>query len=149
LSFKDSLLSLITNRNFLLIFTSFSIIAGLTNTVTSLLAQIVISYGVSVDQAGYLGAAFIVAGLVGGFSCGFLIDKTRRHILIIKIFVPILGCMYLGLLFVGRSSMSYMSSFFYVFNYHISQRKWVFRYDSHLHYSWIFYFCSIACFFGT
>ncbi|KAI8879536.1 MFS general substrate transporter [Backusella circina FSU 941] len=104
LSFKDSLLSLVTNRNFLLIFTSFSIIAGLTNTVTSLLAQIVIPYGVSVDQAGYLGAAFIVAGLVGGFSCGYLIDKTRRHILIIKIFVPILGCMYLGLIFVVKEN---------------------------------------------
>jgi MFS family permease len=70
--------------------------------LTSLLTQIVSPYGVSVDEAGYLGAAFIVAGLVGAFATGIFIDKTGRHKLILKIFVPIVGCMFLALIFVGK-----------------------------------------------
>jgi predicted MFS family arabinose efflux permease len=66
------------------------------------LTQIVTPYGVSVDDAGYLGAAFIVAGLVGAFATGIFIDKTRRHKLILKTFVPVVGFMFLALLFVGK-----------------------------------------------
>jgi predicted MFS family arabinose efflux permease len=81
---------------------AFGILCGLASALTSLLTQIVSPYGVSVDDAGFLGAAFIVAGLVGAILTGIFIDKTGRHKLVIKIYVPIIGALYLAFYFVGK-----------------------------------------------
>lgn len=63
--------------------------------------QILTPYGYTNDEAGYVTVAFIVAGIVGAVSSGLVIDKFRIHKLILKIYVPILGFMYLALLMVG------------------------------------------------
>ena len=72
------------------------------STFTSILTQIVAPYKISVDNAGYLGAAFIVAGLVGAALTGIFIDKTGRHKIVIKIYVPIIGALYLAFYFMGK-----------------------------------------------
>jgi uncharacterized membrane protein YeaQ/YmgE (transglycosylase-associated protein family) len=50
-----------------------------------------------------LGAAFIIAGLVGAVVTGVIIDKTGRHKLILKVYMPIIGALYVALYFVGKS----------------------------------------------
>lgn len=102
MSFGQSLRDLFTNWNFLIIMFSFGILCGLASSITSLLAQIVFPYGINNDDAGYLNAAFIVAGLVGAIITGIFIDKTGRHKLTIKIYVPIIGAFYVALYFVGK-----------------------------------------------
>lgn len=81
---------------------AFGILCGLASAFTSLLTQIVGPYNINVDDAGYLGAAFIVAGLVGAIITGIFIDKTGRHKIVIKIYVPIIGALYLAFYFVGK-----------------------------------------------
>lgn len=81
---------------------AFGILCGLASAFTSLLTQIVGPYNIGVDDAGYLGAAFIVAGLVGAIITGIFIDKTGRHKIVIKIYVPIIGALYLAFYFVGK-----------------------------------------------
>lgn len=81
---------------------SFGILCGLASAFTSLLTQIVGPYNIGVDDAGYLGAAFIVAGLVGAIVTGVFIDKTGRHKIVIKIYVPIIGALYLAFYFIGK-----------------------------------------------
>lgn len=83
---------------------AFGILCGLASALTSLLTQIVSPYNVNVDDAGFLGAAFIIAGLVGAILTGVFIDKTGRHKLVIKIYVPIIGALYLAFYFVGKLS---------------------------------------------
>jgi MFS family permease len=102
LSFGQSLVKLATNYNFIFIVVIFGVLCGLASAFTSVLTQVVGPYGISIDDAGYLGAAFIVAGLVGAIATGVFIDKTGRHKLILKIFVPIVGIFFLVLVFVGK-----------------------------------------------
>ncbi|KAL0088589.1 major facilitator superfamily domain-containing protein [Phycomyces blakesleeanus] len=102
LPFHTAVLQLLQNRDFIIIFITFGIACGLFSTVTSLMTQIVTPYGVSVDDAGFLGAAFIIAGIVGAVVVGLFVDKTMKHKLVLKTFVPVVGFMYLALLFVVK-----------------------------------------------
>ncbi|KAG0184172.1 hypothetical protein DFQ28_011658 [Apophysomyces sp. BC1034] len=101
-AFHVYIIQLLKNYNFILVVVAFSVLCGLVSTISSLLAQIVGPYGVSVDDAGYLGVAFIVAGVVGAVCTGIFIDKTKKHKLVLRTFVPITGFMFLALVFVGK-----------------------------------------------
>lgn len=81
---------------------SFGVLCGLASAFTSILTQIVAPYGINADDAGFLGAAFIIAGLVGAIITGIFIDKTGRHKLVMKVYVPIDGALYLAFYFVGK-----------------------------------------------
>lgn len=81
---------------------AFGILCALASAFTSVLTQILAPYNIGNDEAGYVGAAFIVAGLVGAIATGIFIDKTGRHKLVLKIFVPIIGALYLAFYFVGK-----------------------------------------------
>jgi FLVCR family MFS transporter 7 len=86
----------------LIVFIAFAIISGLASGMTSLLTQIVTPYGISNSNAGLLGAAFIVAGLVGCILTAIFLDKVGYTKAIVKIYVPIVGAAYLALYFVGK-----------------------------------------------
>ncbi|KAI7898699.1 major facilitator superfamily domain-containing protein [Cokeromyces recurvatus] len=103
LSFTQSLYKLFINWNFLFIMFSFGILCGLASAFTSLLTQIVNPYGINNEKAGYLGAAFIVSGLIGATITGLYIDRTGHHKIIVKIYVPILGVLYLAFYFAVKS----------------------------------------------
>ncbi|KAI9032874.1 major facilitator superfamily domain-containing protein [Phycomyces nitens] len=102
--FRTAVIQLLKNRDFVIIFITFGIACGLFSTVTSLMTQIVSPYGVSVDDAGFLGAAFIIAGIVGAVLVGLFVDRTMKHKLVLKAFVPMVGFMYLALLFVVKEN---------------------------------------------
>lgn len=103
MSFGESLRQLAKNWNYLIIMATFGILCGLASAFTSLLTQIVAPYGVTPDDAGFLGAAFVLAGLVGSIVTGIFIDKTGRHQLVMKIYVPLDAVLYLAFYFIGKS----------------------------------------------
>ncbi|KAI8093974.1 major facilitator superfamily domain-containing protein [Thamnidium elegans] len=107
ISFGQSLRELASNWNYLIIMVSFGVLCGLASAFTSILTQIVAPYGISADDAGFLGAAFIIAGLVGAIITGIFIDKTGRHKLVMKIYVPIDGALYLAFYFVVIKELGY------------------------------------------
>ncbi|KAI9276402.1 major facilitator superfamily domain-containing protein [Sporodiniella umbellata] len=101
LTFGQSVYQLATNYNFLIIFFAFGVMCGMASTFTSVLTQILAPYNISPDNAGYIGAAFIVAGIVGAALTGVFIDKTGRHMIVMKVFVPIIGALYLAFYFIA------------------------------------------------
>ncbi|KAI8327345.1 major facilitator superfamily domain-containing protein [Blakeslea trispora] len=103
MTFVQSLKELLANYNYLIILVAFGIICGLSSSFTSLLTQIVTPHGVSVDEAGYIGAGFIVAGIVGAILTGVFIDKTKKHKWVLKIYVPIVGALFLAFYFAVKS----------------------------------------------
>lgn len=54
------------------------------------------------DDAGYLAVALIVAGIVGAVATGIFIDKTKLHKVVLKLYVPVLACMQLAMLYEGN-----------------------------------------------
>jgi FLVCR family MFS transporter 7 len=81
---------------------AFGIICGLATSFTSVIPQIVEPYNIPNDQAGFLGAGFIVAGVVGAIATGIFLDKYGHNKLIVKLYVPIVGITYLAFYFVGN-----------------------------------------------
>ncbi|ORZ03421.1 major facilitator superfamily domain-containing protein [Syncephalastrum racemosum] len=100
--FLRSLYLLAVNYNFLLILITFGVLCGLFTTVSSVMAQITRPYNISDDEAGYISAGLVVAGIVGAVVMGIFLDKTKRYMLVLRTFVPILGFMYLAFLFVVK-----------------------------------------------
>ena len=101
--FWTSMRMLFTNHNFLIIWFSFGVLCGLFSTVSSLLAQILLPYGINEEDAGYAAVALIIAGIVGAVASGTFIDKTGKHTWVLKSFAPVVGFMFLALLFVGKN----------------------------------------------
>jgi len=88
-SFKQDMLTLLHNKDYILLVISFGIGVGFFNALLTLLNQIVQPFGYSNDDAGTFGAVFIVFGLVGAGSIGSLMEKTKAYRPILKIGVAI------------------------------------------------------------
>lgn len=86
-SFKQELTMLFTDRNFVILFTVFSLGLGLFNALLTLLFQFIQPYGYSNDDAGNFGAAFIVAGLIGSALAGWILNKYKRYNLTLKVYI--------------------------------------------------------------
>ncbi|KAL9647573.1 hypothetical protein ABK040_006929 [Willaertia magna] len=84
-SFWGDLKKILTNYQFLILFTSFSFGYGSINTVVTELNSIVIPHGYSADQASYLGMSLIVCGIFGSLVFGAASDITKRYKLILSI----------------------------------------------------------------
>jgi MFS family permease len=115
------------------------------STFTSLLTQIVRPYNISTDNAGYLGASFIIAGLVGAALTGIFIDKTGRHKIVIKTYVPIVGALYLAFYFVGKKrglSLSIFDIYLHIFN---SKNRQLWFTCSNLYSHGLLYFLFVTC----
>lgn len=77
--------------------------------MSTLLNQIVTPYGYSNDDAGFMGVAMIVGGLIGAIAMAIFVDKTKLHKLAIKTSLFLSGIMYLILFFVGTFLFPVMS----------------------------------------
>jgi MFS transporter, FLVCR family, MFS-domain-containing protein 7 len=97
---------MITNRNYLVLLFCFAVFVGIFNAMSTLLNQVVTPYGYSNDDAGFMGVAMIVGGLIGAIAMAIFVDKTKLHKPAIKISLFLSGIMYLVLLFVGRVNVS-------------------------------------------
>ncbi|KAF9101019.1 hypothetical protein BGX29_006073 [Mortierella sp. GBA35] len=100
--FRVSLKKVGTNKQFLLLMTTFGALVGVFNTVTSLIATFTKPYGYTNNEAGYFGAAMVVAGLVGAGIAGPLIDKTKQYKTLCKVGVPLATAFLVAFNFVVR-----------------------------------------------
>lgn len=100
--FWISIRKISTNRHFWVLFTSFSIYVAFFNAFSSLINQIVEPYGYTDDDAGLFGACLIIAGIIGAGICGAVVDKTKKHALLLKAFTPLVGLAYVAFIFAVR-----------------------------------------------
>lgn len=100
--FHISLKKVGTNKQFLLLLLVFGSLVGIFNSVTSLLATFTGPYGYSSNQAGYLGAGMVLAGLLGAAVSGPLVDKTKQYKSVCKTAVPVASACMVGFVFAVR-----------------------------------------------
>ncbi len=85
INIKKDLISLLTNRHYLILLFGFSLGLALFNAVTTLLYQLIEPSGYSSNDAGIFGAVIIIAGLVNALVAGIIMDRTHAYRLILKI----------------------------------------------------------------
>eukprot|EP01119_Soliformovum_irregulare_P011933 TRINITY_DN3057_c0_g2_i1.p1 TRINITY_DN3057_c0_g2~~TRINITY_DN3057_c0_g2_i1.p1 ORF type:complete len:486 (+),score=149.16 TRINITY_DN3057_c0_g2_i1:29-1486(+) len=76
---------LFTDINFILLFCEFGLGLGTFNAIATVINQLVQPYGYSNDDAGNLGALFIVFGLIGCGIASVIVDKFKNFKLILVI----------------------------------------------------------------
>lgn len=100
---RASIKQLIRNRSFWLVFAPFTVYVGFFNAFSSLINQIFEPYGFTETEAGIAGAILIVVGLVASAIVSPLIDRTKQHLLTIKLLVPPIAIGYLILIFIPET----------------------------------------------
>lgn len=78
-----------------LILAPFAIYVGFFNSVSSLLNQMMSPYGFSDDEAGIGGAILIVVGLLASAVSSPILDRSKKFLLAIRIFVPFIAISFL------------------------------------------------------
>lgn len=79
LALLDELRALTRDRDYCVLWVSFSLGTGMFNAVITLVNQLVQKRGYSNDDAGTCGVVLIVAGLMGAALVSVLLEKTRRY----------------------------------------------------------------------
>ena len=92
---RKTLMLLSKNPNFYLLLAPFAVYVGLFNSLSSLLAEILTPYGFSETQSGIAGALLILLGLVAAAISSPIIDRSKKHLALIKALVPIIAICYL------------------------------------------------------
>ncbi|KAF8935012.1 major facilitator superfamily domain-containing protein [Dissophora ornata] len=100
--FSVSLKKVGTNKQFLLLMTVFGTFVACFNAFSSLISQFTSPYGYSSNEAGYFGAAMVIAGLVGAGISGPITDKYKQYKSLCKALVPLATAMFVVFIFVVR-----------------------------------------------
>ncbi|KAG0030320.1 hypothetical protein BGZ81_002806 [Podila clonocystis] len=103
--FHVSIKKACANRQFLYLLAVFGSFVATFNAITSLIAQLSSPYNYTAEQAGYIGAAMIVAGLVGAGVSGPLVDRNKQFKALCKTLVPIAVVLLIAYNFVLRKDM--------------------------------------------
>ncbi|CAH0724492.1 unnamed protein product, partial [Brenthis ino] len=78
-NFFQSIKKLLTNRNYILLLISYGLNVGVFYAISTLLNELVLTYYPGANEdAGRIGLAIVVAGMVGSVVCGLILDKTHR-----------------------------------------------------------------------
>ncbi|KAJ9601192.1 hypothetical protein L9F63_000660 [Diploptera punctata] len=78
-TYLQSVKSLLTNKNFVLLFVSYGIIVGVYYAVSTLLNQMVLLHFPGAEQdAGRIGLCMVLAGVLGLMTSGVILDKTHK-----------------------------------------------------------------------
>ncbi|KAF9907290.1 hypothetical protein BX616_000470 [Lobosporangium transversale] len=91
-----------SNKQFLILMFLFGTFVGFFNAFSSLISQFSAPFGYTANEAGYFGAAMIVAGLVGAGISGPVIDRNKQYKTLLKTMVPLATLFYIIFVFVVR-----------------------------------------------
>ncbi len=105
-----SMLKLFKNRNFIYVLVIVFISMGIFNALLTLIETILKPRGLSMDQAGIVGAIFVVAGVVGAVVLPVLSDKLHRRTPMFIAAISLLVPLYLGLTYLKGYSLIAMVS---------------------------------------
>lgn len=96
-----SMLKLFRNKNFGYVLVIVFISMGIFNTLMTLIETILEPRGITMDQAGIVGAVFVVAGVVGAVLLPVLSDRLRRRTPLFILAITLLVPLYLGLTYLS------------------------------------------------
>lgn len=98
----ESIRLLIANKSYVLILLISFISIGIFNTILTLLETILIPRGFTSEEAGLVGAVFIVAGIIGAVVLPILSDRYRIRVPYFVAAIALLIPSYVGLTFVDQ-----------------------------------------------
>ncbi len=90
---------LFRNRNFSYVLILVFISMGIFNTLLTLIESILTPQGITMDQAGIVGAVFVIAGVVGAVVLPLISDKLHRRTPLFVAGITLLVPFYLGMTF--------------------------------------------------
>lgn len=90
-SLPETLRILGRNPNFWLLLIPFSAYVGLFNCISSILEQVLSPYDFSETSSGLAGAVLILVGLLSAAVTSPIVDRSKKYLLLIRIFVPIIA----------------------------------------------------------
>lgn len=100
ISFK-SMGRLFRNKNFIYVMVIIFISMGIFNALLTLIESILQPRGFSTDQAGIVGAVFVIAGVIGAVILPIISDKIRRRTPLFVIGISLLVPLYLGITYIS------------------------------------------------
>lgn len=100
-----SMLKLFRNRNFIYVLVIVFISMGIFNTLLTLIEPILKPRGITMEEAGLVGAVFVVAGVVGAVILPIISDKLRRRTPLFVIAISLLVPLYLGLTYLTEGGV--------------------------------------------
>ncbi len=96
-----SMLKLFRNRNFIYVLVIVFISMGIFNTLLTLIEPILKPRGMTMEEAGMVGAVFVVAGVLGAVILPIISDKLRRRTPLFIAAIALLVPLYLGLTYLN------------------------------------------------
>ncbi len=96
----SSILALFKNKAYVKVLACAFVSIGIFNTILTLIESILMPRGITSAQAGIIGAAFVIAGVIGAVISPMISDKVGRRIPFLLIAVALLVPLYLGLTFI-------------------------------------------------
>ncbi len=96
-----SMLKLFRNRNFIYVLVIVFISMGIFNTLLTLIEPILKPRGMTMEEAGLVGAVFVIAGVLGAVILPIISDKLRRRTPLFITAIALLVPLYLGLTYLN------------------------------------------------
>jgi hypothetical protein len=112
---KEGFKALFTNKPFYLILIVFSIVGGQTDTMTTTTNQNLRIYGFTQMQAGLANAAPVFLGILTTMIVSPILDRTRSHLLALRILVSCTATAYVALPFIPQ--LQSLSAVFVVYGF--------------------------------
>ncbi|KAJ3413866.1 Major facilitator super domain-containing protein 7 [Chytridiales sp. JEL 0842] len=84
--FWDGVKSLVRNTNYIVLFFAFGFLIGCFNTYITLLSDYIVPFGYTEDHAGTIGITTIGVGLASAAAIGLILDRTKSHRFVLKLF---------------------------------------------------------------
>jgi len=97
-----SMIKLFKNHNFIYVLVIVFISMGIFNTLLTLIENILKPRGMTMDQAGIVGAVFVVAGVIGAVLLPILSDKIHRRTPLFVIAISLLVPLYLAMTYISN-----------------------------------------------
>jgi FLVCR family MFS transporter 7 len=97
-----SMAKLLKNRNFVYVLFVVFISMGIFNALLTLIENILKPRGITMDQAGIVGSAFVIAGVIGAVLLPVLSDKIHRRTPLFIIAISLMVPLYLGITYISN-----------------------------------------------
>jgi len=96
-----SMKKLLTNKNFNMVLIVSFIAMGMFNTLLTMIEKILTPRGISFEDAGLVGAAFILAGIIGAVVLPMISDKLTKRVPLFRLGLGVIIPLVLGLTFIN------------------------------------------------
>ncbi len=100
-----SMMKLFKNKNFVYVLVIAFISMGIFNTLLTLIENILKPRGMTMDQAGIIGAAFVVAGVIGAVLLPLLSDKLHKRKALFIVAISLMVPLYLGITYISNFTL--------------------------------------------